>query len=109
MRRRFGHRFERKSLNAEPRSAYLLRGLSRTEWQHSIPGLEALRYSITFRNVLNGAHHRGPDLDVAKNGLQPMLAIAIMLDSWIQSGPAGTAVPRVGKLGANSTLRMSVR
>jgi alkylated DNA repair dioxygenase AlkB len=66
MRRRFGHRFERKSLNAEPRSVYLLRGLSRTEWQHSIPGVEALRYSITFRNVLNGAHHSGPDLDVAK-------------------------------------------
>ena len=52
MRRRFGHRFERKSLNAEPRSVYLLRGLSRTEWQHRIPGVEALRYSITFRNVL---------------------------------------------------------
>jgi alkylated DNA repair dioxygenase AlkB len=55
MRRRLGHRFERKSLNAEPRSVYLLRGLSRTEWQHSIPGLEALRYSITFRNVLKGS------------------------------------------------------
>jgi alkylated DNA repair dioxygenase AlkB len=55
MRRRLGHRFERKSLNAEPRSVYLLRGLSRTEWQHSIPGVEALRYSITFRNVLEGS------------------------------------------------------
>jgi alkylated DNA repair dioxygenase AlkB len=52
MRRRLGHRFERKFLNAEPRSVYLLRGLSRTEWQHTIPGVEALRYSITFRNVL---------------------------------------------------------
>ena len=55
MRRRLGHRFERKSLNAEPRSVYLLRGLSRTEWQHSVPGVEALRYSITFRNVLEGS------------------------------------------------------
>ena len=64
---------------------------------------------LHFATYLKGAHHSGPDLDVAKNGLQPMLAIAIMLDSWIQSGPAGTAVPRVGKLGANSTLRMSVR
>jgi len=24
----------------------------RTEWQHSIPGAESLRYSVTFRNVL---------------------------------------------------------
>lgn len=55
MRRRVGHRFERKSLTAEPRSVYLLRGPSRTEWQHSIPGVEALRYSITFRNVLEGS------------------------------------------------------
>jgi alkylated DNA repair dioxygenase AlkB len=55
MRRRLGPRFERNSLNAEPRSVYLLRGLSRTEWQHSIPGVEALRYSITFRNVLEGS------------------------------------------------------
>jgi hypothetical protein len=30
----------------------LLRGPSRTEWEHSIPGVESLRYSITFRNVL---------------------------------------------------------
>jgi alkylated DNA repair dioxygenase AlkB len=55
MRRRMGHRFERKSLTAERRSVYLLRGASRTEWQHSIPGVEALRYSITFRNVLEGS------------------------------------------------------
>ena len=31
---------------------YLLRGPSRTEWEHSIPGVERLRYSITFRNFL---------------------------------------------------------
>ena len=55
MRRRMGDRFECKSLTAEPRSVYLLRGPSRTEWQHSIPGVEALRYSITFRNILEGS------------------------------------------------------
>ncbi|WP_354116155.1 MULTISPECIES: alpha-ketoglutarate-dependent dioxygenase AlkB [unclassified Bradyrhizobium] len=44
--------FERNTLVAEPRSIYLLRGPSRTEWQHSIPGAESLRYSVTFRNVL---------------------------------------------------------
>ena len=50
-RRKSGERWERASLAAEPRSAYLLRGPSRTEWEHSIPAMEALRYSITFRNL----------------------------------------------------------
>jgi alkylated DNA repair dioxygenase AlkB len=39
----------RATLIAEPRSAYLLRGPSRRSWEHSIPPLDALRYSITFR------------------------------------------------------------
>jgi alkylated DNA repair dioxygenase AlkB len=48
-----GGRWERASLVAEPRSAYLLAGPSRTEWEHSIPAVDALRYSITFRNFKN--------------------------------------------------------
>ena len=51
LRRKVGTTWERVSLTAEPRSAYLLRGASRTEWEHSIPAVEALRYSITFRNL----------------------------------------------------------
>jgi alkylated DNA repair dioxygenase AlkB len=51
LRRKVGTKWERVSLTAEPRSAYLLRGASRTEWEHSIPEVEALRYSITFRNL----------------------------------------------------------
>jgi alkylated DNA repair dioxygenase AlkB len=43
--------WERKNLIAEPRSAYLLRGPARSEWEHSIPPMEALRYSITFRTL----------------------------------------------------------
>jgi alkylated DNA repair dioxygenase AlkB len=39
------------SLLAPCRSAYLLRGPSRTEWEHSIPPLETLRYSVTFRTL----------------------------------------------------------
>jgi alkylated DNA repair dioxygenase AlkB len=50
-RRKVGSRWERASIMAEPRSAYLLRGPSRTEWEHSIPGVDSLRYSITFRNL----------------------------------------------------------
>jgi alkylated DNA repair dioxygenase AlkB len=41
--------WERASFVAEPRSAYLLHGPARTEWEHSIPAVDALRYSITFR------------------------------------------------------------
>ena len=51
LRRKTGDRWDRASFVAEPRSAYLLRGPSRTEWQHSIPSVDALRYSITFRNL----------------------------------------------------------
>lgn len=54
LRRKAGARWERYSLTAEPRSAYLMRGPSRTEWEHSIPGVEALRYSITFRTLKPG-------------------------------------------------------
>jgi alkylated DNA repair dioxygenase AlkB len=51
LRRKAGDRWERVNLVLEPRSAYLLEGLARTEWEHSIPPVEQLRYSITFRNL----------------------------------------------------------
>ena len=44
--------WERINIKAEPRSAYLLTGPARSEWYHSIPSVDSLRYSITFRNVL---------------------------------------------------------
>jgi alkylated DNA repair dioxygenase AlkB len=50
-RRKSGSSWERVSLTAEPRSAYLLSGPSRTEWEHSIPAVDELRYSVTFRNL----------------------------------------------------------
>ena len=34
-----------------PRSAYVLTGPARTEWEHSIPPVKELRYSITFRTL----------------------------------------------------------
>jgi hypothetical protein len=34
-----------------PRSIYLLTGSAREEWQHSIPPVKALRYSVTFRTL----------------------------------------------------------
>ena len=36
-----------------PRSAYVLTGPARTEWEHSIPPVKELRYSITFRTLRN--------------------------------------------------------
>jgi alkylated DNA repair dioxygenase AlkB len=51
LRRKINTTWVRRALTAEPRSAYLLRGASRKEWEHSIPPLETLRYSVTFRTV----------------------------------------------------------
>lgn len=51
LRRKVGDKWERKSIIAQPRSAYLLRGPSRSEWEHSIPSVDTLRYSLTFRNL----------------------------------------------------------
>ena len=43
LRRRHGSKWERRSFVAEPRSAYVLQGPARTEWEHSIPAVESLR------------------------------------------------------------------
>lgn len=51
LRRSTGAGWERVSLTAEPRSAYLLSGPARDEWEHSIPGVEEPRYSVTYRNL----------------------------------------------------------
>jgi len=50
-RRKQSDKWQRFTLTAEPRSLYLLRGPSRTEWEHSIPPVETLRCSITFRSM----------------------------------------------------------
>jgi alkylated DNA repair dioxygenase AlkB len=51
LRRRAGDGWERVNVTAEARSAYLLSGEARSEWEHSIPPVDSLRYSITFRNL----------------------------------------------------------
>lgn len=55
LRRPSGESWERVNLTAEPRSAYVLSGPSRTEWEHSIPPVDSLRYSVTFRNLREDA------------------------------------------------------
>ncbi|HTH51056.1 MAG TPA: alpha-ketoglutarate-dependent dioxygenase AlkB [Pyrinomonadaceae bacterium] len=50
-RRKIGSKWERHKMRLDPRSMYVLRGPSRSEWEHSIPEVDALRYSITFRSL----------------------------------------------------------
>jgi alkylated DNA repair dioxygenase AlkB len=52
-RRKIEGKWERVNVATEPRSAYFLSGPARLEWQHSILRVNGLRYSITFRNVLD--------------------------------------------------------
>jgi hypothetical protein len=44
-------KWERVNVVAAPRSAYILSGPVRSEREHSVPQMDALRYLITFRNV----------------------------------------------------------
>jgi alkylated DNA repair dioxygenase AlkB len=50
-RQRIGRGFRRANLELEPRSAYLLSGEARQDWEHSISPGEQLRFSITFRTL----------------------------------------------------------
>jgi len=51
-RRTAGEKWERFTLDAQPRSLYMMSGASRQVWEHSIPAVEGLRYSITFRTMV---------------------------------------------------------
>ena len=50
-RRKEGNRWLRVSQGLLPRSIYILEGEARTMWEHSIPPMDALRYSLTFRTL----------------------------------------------------------
>lgn len=50
-RQRDEQRFRRVKVPLPPRSAYLLTGEVRHEWEHGIAGHHALRFSITFRSL----------------------------------------------------------
>jgi len=39
------------SFPVKQRSLYIIRGTARTEWEHSIPAVKQLRYSITLRTL----------------------------------------------------------
>lgn len=50
-RRRIEGGFERLATPLAPRSAYLLSGPARSQWEHSITPMDRLRYSVTFRTL----------------------------------------------------------
>jgi alkylated DNA repair dioxygenase AlkB len=50
-RRKARGRWERFTFDAKPRSLYMMSGDSRHVWEHSIPPVEILRYSVTFRTM----------------------------------------------------------
>ncbi|HYC73441.1 alpha-ketoglutarate-dependent dioxygenase AlkB [Brevundimonas sp.] len=51
LRRKQDDGWKRASLPLAPRSAYLLDGAARQDWQHSITPGDRLRYSVTFRTL----------------------------------------------------------
>src|SRR5205085_2411638 len=50
-RKQVGTGWERFTMTLGRRSAYILAGSARAEWQHSIPPVTSLRYSVTFRTL----------------------------------------------------------
>ena len=57
LRRAEGTSWIRMSQRLEPRSIYILEGEARTAWEHSVPPVDALRYSLTFRTDAEGFTH----------------------------------------------------
>ena len=39
------------AIDLPPRSAYIMRGAARWNWQHAVSPTRELRYSITFRTL----------------------------------------------------------
>ena len=50
--------FRRASIDVEPRSAYLLSGEVRWDWEHRITPGDQLRFSITFRTLSDKGRRR---------------------------------------------------
>lgn len=58
LRRQNGTGWQRQGVEIAPRSAYLLHGPVRSDWEHSIVPKDVLRYSVTFRSFR--PDYRGP-------------------------------------------------
>jgi alkylated DNA repair dioxygenase AlkB len=70
------------ALELAPRSAYAMRGVARWVWQHSVPPVPALRYSVTMRTARPGAAGERPQPSAASSASTAgSAAIAIRVDS----------------------------
>jgi alkylated DNA repair dioxygenase AlkB len=49
-RQREGNLWRRHAADIDPRSGYMMQDDARETWEHSIPAMDKLRYSVTFRN-----------------------------------------------------------
>jgi alkylated DNA repair dioxygenase AlkB len=67
-RRAEGTGWIRTSQRLEPRSIYILEGEARTVWEHSVPPVDAVRYSLTFRTVAEGLRVEIEKLSLEKLG-----------------------------------------
>ncbi|MGF7183622.1 alpha-ketoglutarate-dependent dioxygenase AlkB [Tunturiibacter psychrotolerans] len=67
-RRAGGTGWIRTSQRLEPRSIYILEGEARTVWEHSVPPVDAVRYSLTFRTVAEGLRVEIEKLSLEKLG-----------------------------------------
>lgn len=53
LRQREAEKWLRRAIVVQRRSIYLLSGAARTPWEHSIPPVDALRYAIMFRTLVD--------------------------------------------------------
>ena len=60
-RQRLSPGFRRFALPVDPRSAYLLSGEARHDWEHSIVPGEERRFSITFRTLSDLGRRKAPE------------------------------------------------
>ena len=70
-RRKLGDGYETRNLELAPRSAYVLEGPARREWQHGIRATPALRWSITFRTITTRESFGSPACRASRNHRHP--------------------------------------
>ena len=67
-RQRTASGFRRTSLEVAPRSAYLLSGEARHDWEHSISPGQSQRFSITFRTLSEKGRRIAASQGLNRNG-----------------------------------------
>jgi hypothetical protein len=93
LRRRAEASWQRASLRLEPRSAYLLQGLARTEWEHSISRTEGLVLALVLGFGSSEALANAYGIAVAGDMMVTTLLMAVMAHGhWRLSWPLVVAV-----------------